>query len=127
MIYKIKILTTIVFVYFFTYTSFAIYMDFKPGALEGTAPINSNNVIIAVISVIDWILGFTVLIAIIYLVYAGIMMIAKSANNDNAKKYKTYIKSVVIGILIILMAYSFVRWMIMPDESPILDPEKQQI
>lgn len=126
MIKKIKIIFATLLICIFQIT-FAVYMEFKPSALEGTAPINSNNAINAVIAVIDWILGFTVLIAVIFLVYAGIMMIAKSSSDENAKKYKKYIKSVVIGILIILMSYSFVRWLIIPEDNPILFPEEQQI
>lgn len=102
-----------------------VYMDFKPETLEGTSDINSNNLMDAVIGVINWLLGFTALAAIIILVYAGINMIWKSDRADEAKKYRIFVKSVIGGLIIILLAYAIVSWLIMPSTTPVLNTDQQ--
>ena len=75
--------------------------------------INNNtasNPSIVIVNILQWFLIFVAAIAVIYLVYGGVMYITAGGNPDQATKARTAIINAVIGIVIVLAAYVIVTW-----------------
>lgn len=62
-----------------------------------------------IISIVNFVLGFLGLAAVIVIVYAGILYVTSAGNDDNLGKAKNAIKYAVIGILIIAGSYAMVN------------------
>lgn len=60
-------------------------------------------------SVIDIILFVAAVLAVIYLIYSGILYITAAGNPDSAKKGQQGIINAVIGIIIIILAFVIAR------------------
>lgn len=58
--------------------------------------------------VFQYIILFAGVIAIFYLIWAGIRYITASTNEDEAKKAKTAIFNAIIGIVVIILSYAIV-------------------
>lgn len=61
-------------------------------------------------NVLSWVLILAGAIAVIYLVYAGILYITAGGDAEKATKGRTGVINAVIGIVIILLAILIVRW-----------------
>lgn len=59
--------------------------------------------------VINWILGIAAILAVIYLIYAGVLYITAGGNPDAAKKGQQGIINAIIGIVIIVLAWVIAR------------------
>lgn len=59
---------------------------------------------------ISWMLGTAALLAVIALVYSGIMFITAGANADQAEKARKNVTWAVIGIVIVILALVIVQW-----------------
>lgn len=55
--------------------------------------------------VIDWVLLVAMILAVIYLIYSGIIYITAGGNPDAAKKGQQGVINAIIGIVIIALAY----------------------
>lgn len=62
--------------------------------------------------VVTYLLTFISIIAIIYVIYAGFKILISWWNDEDVKKSKTTIISVLVWILIIWLAYAIVLWII---------------
>ena len=60
----------------------------------------------------NWFLGFLALIAMIALIYSGFLYVTAAGNDEQADKAKKIIIWVVIGIIVILLAYALVNTLI---------------
>ena len=58
----------------------------------------------------NWILFLAGIIAVIYLIYSGILYITAGGDAEKATKGRTGVINAVIGIIIILLAYVIVTW-----------------
>jgi len=58
-----------------------------------------------VMRIINWISVIAAVLAIIYLVYSGIIYITAAGNPDAAKKGQQGVINAIIGIVIIVLAY----------------------
>jgi len=56
-------------------------------------------------TVINWVLLVAMILAVIYLIYAGIVYITAGGNPDAAKKGQQGVINAIIGIVIIALAY----------------------
>lgn len=63
--------------------------------------------------VVKYLLTFITIIAVIYIIYAWFKVLTSAWNDDEVKKSKTTIVSVLIWIVIIWLAYSIVRWILL--------------
>ena len=71
--------------------------------------INENiSIVELVLTWINWALGFLVLIAVIILIYAGVLYI--SPNTDKKEKANKLIVNPIIGIVIIFLSYTIVNF-----------------
>ena len=55
-------------------------------------------------------LGLLGLIAVAFLIYAGVLMVTAGGNDEQVSKAKTTITYAVIGIIIILLSYTIVTF-----------------
>jgi len=73
------------------------------GAAKGTLGQNINTMI-------NYFLGLLGLIAVAFLIYAGVMMVTAGGNEEQVTKSKKIIVYAVIGIVIILLSYAIVSF-----------------
>ncbi len=63
-------------------------------------------------NILNWVLILAGAIAVIYLVYGGILYITASGDAEKATKGKTAVINAIIGIVIILLAIVIVNWVV---------------
>lgn len=63
--------------------------------------------------IVKFLLTFITIIAVIYIIYAWFKILISTWNDDDIKKSKTTIISVLIWIIIIWLAYSIVKWILL--------------
>lgn len=63
-----------------------------------------------VTNVINWVLGFLALIAIIIILVAGFEWMTAGGNEDKVKRAQTRLKYGLIGLVIIFLAYAIVMF-----------------
>lgn len=73
--------------------------DTAKGSLEDSAT-----------SLINYFLGFLGLIAVGFIIYAGILMVTAAGDDDAIGKGKKIITFAAVGIIIIMLAYGIVSW-----------------
>jgi type IV secretory pathway VirB2 component (pilin) len=61
-------------------------------------------------TIINFFLGLLGLIAVAFLIYAGVMMVTAGGNEEQINKSKKIIIYAVIGIIIILLSYTIVTF-----------------
>lgn len=62
----------------------------------------ANNLLTWIINMVLWVAGF---VAILYLIYSGILYLTAAGNPDAAKKGQQGVVNAIIGIIIIVLAY----------------------
>ena len=79
---------------------------------EGIKPIDGGTWTVAEIleRVTNWILGFTGLVAIMFLVYGGLQYIISAGNKDKAEAAKKTILYAVIGLVVVALSYVIVSF-----------------
>lgn len=60
--------------------------------------------------IIKYLLGFITLVAVIYIIYSGFQIMISAWAEDKVKKSKTTIFHVLVGIVLIWLAYSIVTF-----------------
>jgi len=63
-----------------------------------------------VTSIINFFLGLLGLVAVAFLIYAGVLMVTAGGNDEQIGKAKKVITFAVIGIVIILLSYTIVTF-----------------
>lgn len=69
-------------------------------------------IIVRALIIISYILGFMALIAVIVVIYAGIMMILSLGNEEQFSKMKSLILRALLGLFVILTSYIIVGFVI---------------
>lgn len=87
----------------FAYTALAqlVEPDVIPGLQTGTGPDGIKD---AIVSVLTTILDFILLIAVVYVVIAGIRLIVSGGDEGEKDKAKQTIIYVIVGIIVVLFA-----------------------
>lgn len=83
-----------------------------PGADEYKGIASTGSFRTALIKWTNFFLGFLTLIAMIAMIYAGFLYITAMGNDEQAKKAKNIVVWVVLGIIIILLAFALVNTII---------------
>jgi len=65
-----------------------------------------------VVTIINYILTFLGLIAVGYIIYAGINMVTSAGNAEKIKAGQKTITYAVIGLLIVFMSFAIVNWIV---------------
>lgn len=61
-------------------------------------------------NILTFVLGFTWLIAVVFAVYGGFQIMSAGWDDDKVKKGKTTLINALIGIFVVLVAYTLVGW-----------------
>ncbi len=62
-----------------------------------------------ILTIVNFFLGFLGLLAVLLVIYGGIMVLTSGGEPEKAKKGKTILLYAVIGIVIILLSFAFVN------------------
>jgi len=73
----------------------------------GTADLEAT-----VINIIQWILGFLGLIAVIIILYGGFVWMTAAGNEEKVSKAKKVIGAAVVGLIIVLLAWAIVMFVV---------------
>ncbi|MFA6098761.1 MAG: hypothetical protein WCV50_03225 [Patescibacteria group bacterium] len=73
----------------------------------GTADLEST-----VIKIIQWVLGFLGLIAVVFVLYGGFIWMTAGGNEDKISTAKKIISAAVVGLIIILLAWAIVTFVV---------------
>jgi len=68
-------------------------------------------------NILTYILGFLSLIAIGFAIYGGFQILTAGWDDDKVKKGKTTLINALIGIFVIMMAWSIVGWLLTGGET----------
>lgn len=63
-------------------------------------------------TLIKSLLQFITIIAVLFVIYAGFQLMTAGGDEEKMKKAKTIIIQVVVGIIVVWVAYSIVSWVI---------------
>ncbi len=77
---------------------------FDPSDIEGIS--NEKSLLQQIIKLTNWVLGFVGAIAVLMLVYAGILITAAGGSADIIKKGKNIVLYAVIGIIVLIGSYT---------------------
>lgn len=73
-------------------------------------PITSGSLEDVLRNVVTWVLFLAGAIAIVYLIYGGILYITAGGDAEKATKGRTAVVNAVIGVIIIMLALVIVQW-----------------
>jgi len=73
----------------------------------GTADLETT-----IIRVVQWVLGFLGLVAVIFIIYGGVVWMTAGGNADKVTKAKKIITRAVIGLIIVLLSWAIVTYII---------------
>jgi len=103
----------------FAFSASANAADFSAFSADLISPSDAPTDVIqntsfrdSVIGVVNYFLTFTGLIAVIFVIYAGILMITAQGEDDQVEKGKKILTYAAIGIIVILLSYSIVNFVI---------------
>ncbi len=71
-----------------------------------------SNLRVTIINIINYVLTFVGIIAVIVFIYAGILYLVSGANADATKNAKSMMVNAIIGIIIILLSFVIVNTII---------------
>jgi hypothetical protein len=107
-IHKIKYIFPIFIFAFFVFGAKAAnnVVLWNNGVFEN--PTGVNNTTVLVTNVVNWLLGITSAIVILFLVVGGIMYVTAAGDEQKTDQAKKIITYCIIGLFIILISYSVV-------------------
>ncbi|MBI5037242.1 MAG: hypothetical protein HZC01_00830 [Candidatus Kerfeldbacteria bacterium] len=73
----------------------------------GTADLEST-----VVNIVQWVLGFLGLIAVIMILYGGFVWITAGGNEDKVGTAKKIISAAVVGLIVVLLAWAIVTFVV---------------
>ncbi|MFZ6035784.1 MAG: hypothetical protein ACOYUK_01455 [Patescibacteria group bacterium] len=73
----------------------------------GTADLEAT-----VINIVQWVLGFLGLIAVIMILYGGFIWITAGGNEDKVASAKKIISAAVVGLIVVLLAWAIVTFVV---------------
>ena len=79
---------------------------------EAISASNGEDFRTAVVSIVDYFLGFAGLLAVIFIVYAGVLMIQAQGEDEDTEKGKKILTWAVLGLLLIMLSYAIVRMVV---------------
>lgn len=74
------------------------------------APLESSGLTELITLILTWLFAFAGVIAVIYLIYGGILYITAGGDAEKATKGRTALVNAIIGIVIITLAIVIVYW-----------------
>lgn len=96
-------------------SALAVGQDFFSNPAGGSATINASqqgSLGDNIATVINYFLGLLGLISVGFLIYAGILMVTSGGEEEGVTKARKIIMYAVIGIVIIVLAYTIVQFVV---------------
>ncbi len=81
-------------------------------ALGTTLGLGTADLEATVIKIIQWVLGFLGLIAVVIILYGGFVWMTAAGNEDKVSTAKKIIGAAVVGLIVILLAWAIVTFVI---------------
>lgn len=108
----LKTTSTLAALSVFAGNAFAQSASFFDNPQGGTAPSAAAQGTLGqnVTLIINYFLGILGLVAVAMLIYAGVLMVTASGNDEQVGKARNIITYAVIGIVIILLSYTIVTF-----------------
>jgi len=78
----------------------------------GTSDLESS-----VIKILQWVLGFLGLIAVIFILYGGLIWMTAGGNEEKVSKAKKILTAAVIGLVVVLIAWAIVTFVVSETSS----------
>jgi len=98
-----------------TLVSFALAMALPVSATltnyGGKAGLPTEDLETTITDIIQWVLGFLALVAVIMVIYGGFVWLTAAGNEERVASAKKVISAAIIGLVIILLAWAIV-WFI---------------
>lgn len=103
---------------FTTSSLFAYGIIFASKANAAAGGWGSNNVAptgvptdlqLAVTNITNWILGFVFMVAVLMIIFGGVMYLTSAGNEDSIKKAKSTIMYGIVGMIVCGLAYAMVN------------------
>ena len=91
---------------------FELISKAKALAFPTITPLPSGSLLGTINTVVTWFLTIAGAIAVIYLIYGGILYITAGGDAEKATKGRTALINAVIGIIIIALAIVIVQWVV---------------
>jgi hypothetical protein len=107
-----KVLASLGALTFYVNNAFAQGAAFFDNPQTGAAPSATAQGTLGqnITTIINFFLGLLGLISVAFLIYAGVLMVTAGGNEEQVGKAKKIITYAVIGIIIILLAYTVVQF-----------------
>ncbi len=79
---------------------------------EGTPPSAATQTSLgeSITTIINYFLGLLGLVAVVFLIYAGVLMVTAGGNDEQVTKARKIIMYAIVGIVIILLSYTIVQF-----------------
>lgn len=84
---------------------FSISLD-QDNVLQSTTGLSTTDPATITYGIINTVLAFLGLITLILIIYAGFLWMTASGNEETIKKAQGILKGAIIGLIIVLVAYS---------------------
>lgn len=82
-----------------------------PGGYD-TAITQTNNVNSFLVKFVNWVLSFLFIVAVIFIIYAGILRVVAGGSAEMVKKSSSVLMNAVIGLIIVIASYAIVKTVI---------------
>lgn len=86
-----------------------VNLDPSTGATFG---LGSADLQSTVINIVQWLLGFLGLIAVIVILYGGFVWMTAGGNEERITKAKQIITAAVVGLIVVLLAWAIVIFVV---------------
>ena len=80
--------------------------------LGSTFGLGTEDLQSSVTNIVNWVLGFLGLIAVILIIYAGVIWLTAAGNEDRIDKAKKILSAAVVGLIVILLAWASVIFVV---------------
>lgn len=76
----------------------------NPGCVDLVDPAPGATVSTYIISITDWVLNITGAIAVLFIIWGGILYVTSSGNKDRADQAKQTLTYAVIGLIVVVLS-----------------------
>ena len=80
--------------------------------IGATFGLGSADLETTIINIVQWLLGFLGLIAVIFILYGGFVWMTAGGNEEKVAKAKKVISAAVVGLIVVLLAWAIVIFVI---------------
>lgn len=82
------------------------------GAYGATFGLGTADLASTVVKIVQWVLGFLGLIAVIMILYGGFVWMTAGGNEEKVASAKKIISAAVIGLIVVLLAWAIVIFVV---------------